>query len=83
MNKERIDKYLSELSVTEMVNFIKTTSQSLSGLRKRLDNALKKEMETTAYCSRAKRTTLYANSYKLSKQYSDTEELLKYIVSKL
>jgi hypothetical protein len=83
MNRERLEEYLSTLTEEQYADLIKKTAQELCKLLKRKNNALKSELDTSAYCSRAKRTTLYANAFKISEQYNKQVEFLKEIVLRL
>lgn len=83
MNTEKLDEYISGLSNLELVEFAKKTAQNTFKNAVLLQKSLDRELNTTSHCSRALRTTLYANSHVRSKSYMDSVELLKYIVKKL
>lgn len=83
MEKQRIDEFLKGKTELEITHLVKSTAQSVHQARKRLDNALKVELETSSHCSRVRRTTLYANSFKANKSYNDLVDMLKVLVKKL
>jgi len=83
MNIEDLYKFLDNLSSSEQISYIKDMAQELNKLKKRMEKASQKEFNEPIHCSRAKSTTLCANSYKVSVQYNRQAELLKNIVNYL
>ena len=83
MNTERIDKYLETLSDEQKIEYVKKTAQNLHKLIKQKNKASDREFETPTHSSRALRTTVFANTEKISNVYNSELETLKYIVSKL
>jgi len=77
MNKEKYIEYFNKLTEQEKVEQIKNISMGLNRLQKQKDKAVEREGNESAYCSRAKRTTLYANSAKIVHSYNEQIEMLK------
>jgi hypothetical protein len=67
----------------ELTELIKKTAQNIHRLNTAKQKALEAELNTDSHCSRAKRTTLVANSYKATSSYSQLVEDFKIMVSKL
>ena len=80
---QNITEYFSNLSEFGKVSLISETAKGLVLLHKRKDNALKREINTPTHSSRALRTTVYANSQKITEAYIKQEEFLKQIVKLL
>lgn len=76
-------KHFDTLSECEQIEMIKKAAQELARLQKSKSRALKRELETSCYCSRAKRTTLVANSFKISNSFNKQVELLKSMLDKI
>ena len=83
INTDRIDQYIKGFTEAELCDYIKKQAMSLNGLAKKRTKASKREGEAHTHTSRAMRTTLYANTEKLSYVYNQQVEALKYIVNKL
>ncbi len=83
MNKERVDAHIKTLSELELSELIKITAQNVHRLTIRKNNALNREVGTSAFASKANRTTLYAKSRQMTDVCNQEVELLKYLVSKL
>lgn len=81
MNAERLKDHISKLTSAEKHAFIKDTALEVNKLHKRMEKALKRELETSSHCSRSLRTTLYANSFKITKSYNDAVEMLKFTIN--
>ena len=80
MNVEKLTTHIKSLSDAEKHIFMKDAALEVNKMHKRMQKALKRELETTSHCSRALRTTLYANSFKATKSYNDATEMLKLAV---
>jgi hypothetical protein len=79
--EKRLDEYLDKLTQVELTEQIKKTSQALHSICIKMENAIKKESEV--HNSRAKVTTLYANTAKLRDQYIGYMNMLKQMTKKL
>jgi len=80
---ERFINVLNTLDLNGRIDIMYETAKNIVRSKKKLDNALKQELETSAFCSRAKRTTLYANSHKISSVYHKQIDELRIIVKTL
>lgn len=72
-----LKEYYDSLPEIGRANLIAEASKWLVLLQKRKDKALKIELETPTHSSRSKRTTVYANSQKITDQYIKQVDFIK------
>ena len=77
---DKFHTYCSALSDEEKVTLLKKMSQNLSSLYKRKQKALESEGNSPLHSSRAKSTTLYANSHKISASYHAQIDDIKILI---
>jgi hypothetical protein len=83
MNFDRVTEYFNSLDEQGKNDYIKNTAQNVSKLCKQKNKALERELNTPTHSSREIRTTVYANSQKISKLYFDEVATLKHIMKLL
>jgi len=83
INYTTLDRYIDKLTTEELHNYMKLIANSVNKLYKQKAKAMEVEINTDAYCSRAKRTTLVAKSYNITQAYDAEVETLKRIIKRL
>ena len=83
INYTILDSYIDKLTSEELHNYMKLIAISVNKLYKQKTKSMEAEINTDAYCSRAKRTTLVAKSYNITQAYYAEVETLKHIIKRL
>lgn len=83
INKETLNKYIDTLTDLDLHEYMKATSQSVVRLSKQKTKASINELNESANCSRAKRTTLVAKAYNITNAYNRELDTLKHVISRL
>ena len=83
INYTTLDRYIGKLTTEELHNYMKLIANSVNRLYKQKTKAMEAEINTDAYCSRAKRTTLVAKSYNITQAYDAEVDTLKRIIKRL
>ena len=80
---EQLKQHVAQMDDDELVRVIYETVKGLKKSRASVNKASETERLTPIHASRAKRTTVYANTEKNMKVYRDFSEQLKFLVSHL
>lgn len=83
INKETLNKYIDTLTDLDLHEYMKVTARGVNRLAKQKQKASINELNESANCSRAKRTTLVAKAYNITNAYNRELETLKHIISRL
>ena len=83
INYTILDRYIDNLTSEELHSYMKLIANNVNKLYKQKIKALEAEINTDAYCSRAKRTTLVAKSYNITQAYNAEITTLKHIINRL